>query len=114
MTQSISSLDEHLIAEAVTRSVSRVPETGTLTGPGANFSTVGPGWRVWGVAVHREGDTLNIAIELVVTIDKDSSIPAISARVRDMVRAEIQSLTPEPVGWINIRIADVHVTEQEV
>jgi len=53
---------------------------------------------------------LNIAIELVMTIDKDSSMPALSSRVRGMVRAEIQSLTPERVGWINIRIADVHVT----
>lgn len=111
MTQSISDLDERLIVEAVTRSVSRIPGAALLTGPEANFSMVGPGWRVRGVAVHREKGTLNIAIELAMTIDKDSSIPAISTLVRDMVRAEIQSLTPERVGWINIRIGDVHVTE---
>ena len=110
MTQSISPLDEQLIAEAVTKGVSRIPGAAILTGPEANFSTVGPGWRVWGVAVHREKGTLNIAIELVMTIDKDSSMPALSSRVRGMVRAEIQSLTPERVGWINIRIADVHLT----
>jgi len=111
MTQSISPLDEQLIAEAVTRSVSRIPGAAMLTDPEAHCSTVGPGWRIWGVAVHREKGALNIAIELAMTIDKDSSIPALSTRVRDMVRAEIQALTPEPVGWINIRIGDVHVTE---
>lgn len=109
MTQSIAPLDERLIMDAVTKGVARIPGMTILTDPEAYVSTVGPGWRVWGVAIHREKETLNIAIELAVTIDKDSSIPAISARVREMVRDEITSLTPEPLGWINIRIADVHV-----
>lgn len=109
MTQSIAPLDERLIMDAVTMSVSRIPGVALLTGPKANLSTVGPGWRIYGIEVHREEGTLNLSIELAVTIDKDSSIPAISARVREMVRDEITSLTPEPLGWINIRIADVHV-----
>ncbi|MEO8324775.1 MAG: hypothetical protein ABI618_02930 [Nitrospirota bacterium] len=111
MTQSIAPLDERLIVEKVTTSVSRIPGVALLTGQKANLSTVGPGWRVWGIAVHREEGTLNLSLELAVTIDKDSSMPALSTRVRDMVRAEIQSLTPEPIGWVNIRIGDVHVTE---
>ena len=111
MTQSIAPLDERLIMDAVTMSVSRIPGVALLTGPKANLSTVGPGGRVWGIAVHREEGTLNLSIELAVTIDKDSSMPALSTRVRGMVRDEIQSLTPEAVGWINIRIGDVHLTE---
>lgn len=110
MTQSFSPLDEQLIAEAVIKGVSRIPGAALPIGPEANFSTVGPGWRVWGVAVNRVSGVLNIDVELVITIDKDRSIPTFSDRVRGMVRTEIQSLTPEQVGWINIRISDVHVT----
>lgn len=111
MTQSIAPLDERLIVEAVTTSVSRIPEVALLTGQKSNLSTVGPGWRVWGMAVHREEGTLNLSLELAVTIDKDSSMPALSTRVRSMVRDEIQALTSEEVGWINVRIGDVHLTE---
>ncbi|MBA3614384.1 MAG: hypothetical protein H0W49_16040 [Nitrospirales bacterium] len=95
----------------MTRSVSRIPGVALLIGQKANLSTVGPGWRVWGIAVYREEGTLNLSIELAVTVDKDSSMPALSTRVRSMVRDEIQSLTSEEVGWINIRIGDVHLTE---
>jgi len=53
------------------------------------------------------GGALNIEVELIVTLNKKSSIPSISARVRRMIRTGIKSLTPERVRWINLRISDV-------
>jgi len=53
MTQSLDLIDERVIAEAVAKSVSRIPTVKVPVGQETDLSTVGPGWRVWGIGVHR-------------------------------------------------------------
>jgi len=107
MTKSPHPIDERMIAEAVLGYVSRVPGVEVPNREEADLSTVGPGWRVWGIEVHRVAGALNITIELIVTLNKKNSIPSLSIRVRRKVRTGIQSLTSEHIRWINLRISDV-------
>lgn len=107
MAKSLDLIDERVIADAVVQSVARIPSVEMPVEQEAELSTVGPGWRVWGVGVHRVAGALNIEVELIVTLNKKSSIPSISTRVRRLIRTGIQSLTAEPIRWINLRISDV-------
>lgn len=107
MAKSLDLIDERVIAEAVVQSVARSPSVEVPVDQETDLSTVGPGWRVWGVGVHRVAGALNIDVELIVTLTPKSSIPSISARVRRMIRIDIQSLTSEQIRWINLRISDV-------
>ncbi|MEX2493581.1 MAG: hypothetical protein WD425_17665 [Nitrospirales bacterium] len=107
MAKSLDLIDERVIAEAVVQSVARSPSVEVPVDNETDLSTVGPGWRVWGVGVHRVAGALNIEVELIVTLNKKSSIPSISTRVRRMIRTGIQSLTSEQIRWINLRISDV-------
>jgi uncharacterized alkaline shock family protein YloU len=107
MAKSLDLIDERVIAEKVLTSVTSISGIEVPVGQDADMSTVGPGWRVWGVGVHRVAGALNIEVELIVTLNKKSSIPSISARVRRMIRTGIKSLTSERVRWINLRISDV-------
>lgn len=107
MAKSLDTIDERVIAEAVIKSVSGISAVEVPVGQKAELSTVGPGWRVSGVGVHRLAGALNIEVELIVTLNKKSSIPSISTRVRRMIRTGIQSLTSEQIRWINLRISDV-------
>jgi len=107
MTQSLHPIDERMIAKVVLENVSRIPRVEVPSREKADVSTVGPGWRVWGVGVHRVAGALNIEINLTVTLDQKNSIPSLSTRVRRKVRTAIQSLTAEEIRWINLRILDV-------
>jgi uncharacterized alkaline shock family protein YloU len=107
MAKSLETIDERVIAEAVIKSVSGISAVEVPVGQEAELSTVGPGWRVCGVGVHRAAGALNIEVELIVTLNKKNSIPSISTRVRRMIRTGIQSLTSEQIRWINLRISDV-------
>ena len=108
MAKSVVTIDERVIADAVVQSVARIQSVEVPVEQEAELSTVGPGWRVWGVGVHRVAGGLNIEVELIVTLNTKSSIPSISARVRRMIRSAIKSLTSERIRWINLRISDVH------
>ena len=111
MAQSLHPIDERVIAEVVLENVSSIPEVEVPTREEADLSTVGPGWRVWGIGVHRVAEALNIEVELIVTLNKKSSIPSLSARVRRKIRTGIQSLTSEPIRWINLLILDVRLQD---
>jgi uncharacterized alkaline shock family protein YloU len=111
MAQSLHPIDERVIAEVVLENVSRIPGVEVPSREEADLSTVGPGWRVWGVGVHRVAEALNIEVELIVTLNKKSSIPSISTRVRRKVRTSIQSLTSEQIRWINLQILDVRLKD---
>ena len=100
-------IDERIIAEAILQTVSGIPSVDVPGEQEAELSTVGPGWRVWGVGVHRVAEGLNIEVELIVTLNQKSSIPSISTRVRRKIRTDIHTLTSERIRWINLRIADV-------
>ena len=111
MAKSLDLIDERVIAEKVLTSVRSIPGIEVPVGQDADISTVGPGWRVWGVGVHRVADALNIEVELIVTLDTKNSIPSLSTRVRRKVRSGIQSLTSEQIHWINLRIVDVRLKD---
>ncbi|WP_454064775.1 hypothetical protein [Candidatus Nitrospira salsa] len=104
-------IDERQIAEIVINGISRVGGAEIPADHQARLSTVGPGARISGVAVHRVEGSLNIEIELNATLKKKGSLPILAARVRRMVRQAIQSLTTEPVGRVNIRITDFHIKD---
>lgn len=107
MTQSLHPIDERVIAEVVLESVSHIPAVDVPSREETDLSMVGPGWRVWGVMVHRVAGALNIEVELIVTLDKKNSIPSLSTRVRRKVRSSIQALTSEGVQRIDLRIVDI-------
>ncbi len=111
MSKSLNLIDERVIAENLRGSVTSIPGIEVPADQEAELSTVGPGWRVWGVVVHRVAGALNIEIELIVTLNKKNSIPSLSARVRKKVRTSIQSLTSEQIRWINLRIMDVRLKD---
>ena len=111
MAKSLDLIDERVIAENVLTSVRSVPAIEVPVGPDADMSTVGPGWRVWGVGVHRVADALNIEVELIVTLNKNSSIPSLATRVRQKIRSGIQALTSEEIRWMNLRIIDVRLKD---
>jgi len=111
MAKLLDLIDERVIAEKVRTSVTSIPGIEVPVDQDADLSTVGPGWRVWGIGVHRVAGSLNIEIELIVTLNKKSSIPSISARVRRKVRTSIQSLTSEQIRWINLQILDVRLKD---
>ena len=111
MAKSLDLIDERVIAEEVRTSVAGIPGIEVPADEDAELSTTGPGWRVWGIGVHRVAGALNIDIELIVTLNKKNSIPSLSARVRRKARTSIQSLTSEQIRWINLRIEDVRLKD---
>jgi uncharacterized alkaline shock family protein YloU len=111
MTKPLHLIDERQIADAVAKNISLIPGVHMPNELEANVSTVGPGWRVWGIGVHRVAGELEIEIELIVTLNETRSIPTISARVRRKARATIQSLTTEPIRRLNLRITDIFIEE---
>ena len=107
MAKSCDLLDERVIAQEILKSVAAIPSVQVPLENETELSTVGPGWRVWGAGVHRTAGGLNIEVELILTLNKKSSIPAISTRVRRNIRTAIHTLTSEHIHWINLKISDV-------
>jgi uncharacterized alkaline shock family protein YloU len=107
MEKSLDFIDERVIAEEVRANVTSISGIEVPVDQDAELCTVGPGWRIWGVEVHRVGGALNINVELIVTLDKKNSIPSLSTRVRRKVRTSVQALTSEQVHRIDLRIVDI-------
>ncbi|GJL63746.1 MAG: hypothetical protein NPIRA04_24000 [Nitrospirales bacterium] len=104
-------IGEQQIAKVVVERISRVRGAAVPTRHQAQFTTVGPGVRISGVAVHRVEGSLNIDVELIATLKKQGSFPILAARVRRMTRQAIQTLTTEHVRRVNIRITDFHIKD---
>ncbi len=109
MTQTVLLQTELQIAEQVAHSLISLTAVRLSDAPQARYSTVGPGARIMGIAVQRDERALSITIEVMVTMTIKDSIPALTRRIRQCIRKELNALTPEPIKQINIRIADIHL-----
>ncbi|WP_447968506.1 hypothetical protein [Nitrospira sp. M1] len=104
-------IDEQHIAETVVRGISRVHDATMPTSPQARLTTVGPGVRISGVAVHRVEGSLNIDVEIIATLKKQGSLSILAARVRHRARQAIHALTTEHIRRVNIRITDIQMKD---
>jgi uncharacterized alkaline shock family protein YloU len=101
-------VSEVAIARAAVAAVRTVPGVVDVS-PGryAEAATYGPGERVGGVAVRRDGGALDIQVHLRVRYSDTLVLPELAAQVRIAVHESVDGLGGGPLRTVGVAFDDV-------